>query len=98
MDEEGYTDLTLPHAAKIIHLVALNENEFMAACFRMGLIHYKIDFDKKAVEVVRQYTGESIGLGKNTFKAVVDVSLEQYKRGVVLALDAWLGVIEVPVG
>ena len=36
-------------------------------------------------------------MGEKQFRYVVDVNLQQYKNGVIIALDAWLGVVEVPV-
>ena len=37
-------------------------------------------------------------MGDDEFTYVVDVSLERYQEGVIMVLDSWLGVVEIPIG
>ena len=57
-----------------------------------GLGHYKIDYDAKSINLVKRIKGDGIGLS-GQFRYVVDVTLDFIADGIILVLDAELGLV-----
>mgnify|MGYP000911741023 FL=1 len=58
-----------------------------------GVTHYRLNYDAKTIDVVKKYGGKEVGL-LGSFKYIVDLSLTFYKdEGLILVLDAELGLI-----
>lgn len=74
LDQNGHTKYTFDQDSSLVYLSPVNDDEFYAAEFTKGLIHYQLDHETKNIKAIRTLTGSTIGLpGK--MKYVVDVNL-----------------------
>jgi hypothetical protein len=95
LNQIDYEDYTLPEPSSIIHLQQIGSAlEFYAAESLKGLAHYRLNAQTKKVELVQRFTGTSLGLGEQ-FSYIVDVNLRLLDSGIVYALDAETGLVEV---
>jgi hypothetical protein len=61
--------------------------EFFAAESMRGLTHYKLDTKTKTAQIIKRYTGNSIGL-EGKFNYIVDLNLRSYSQKIIYVLDA----------
>lgn len=67
--------------------------EFYAAESLKGLAHYRLNPQTKKIELLKLFTAESLKL--KDFSYIVDVNLRLLSSGIIYALDAEAGLVEI---
>lgn len=97
LNQIDYDDYTLPEPSSIIHLQQTGTGlEFYAAESLKGLAHYRLNVQGKKIELVKRFTAESLNM-EGKFGYIVDLNLRLLGSGIVYALDAEAGLVEVDV-
>lgn len=97
LNQIDYDDYTLPEPSSIVHLQQTGKDlEFYVAESLKGLAHYRLNPQTKKIELIKRFTGKDLQL-EEKFSYIVDINLRLLSSGIVYALDAEAGLVEVSI-